>query len=103
MLFIITNKAMDHSEVINWGELMSITGEDISIIKELLDCFLTSIELDLSDLRLFLSRELRMEAEIKAHTIKGAAASIAANRVSFISFRKNKNNYKAKRESNYDI
>lgn len=76
---------MDNNEVIDWVELMSITGEDISIIKELLVCFLIAIDLDFSDLKLFLRRELRMEAEIKAHTIKGSAASIAAKKVSFIS------------------
>jgi HPt (histidine-containing phosphotransfer) domain-containing protein len=72
------------NEVIDWVELMSITGEDISITKELLECFLMSINLDFSDLRLFLRRELRMEAEMKAHTIKGAAASIAAKKVRFL-------------------
>jgi HPt (histidine-containing phosphotransfer) domain-containing protein len=71
------------NEVIDWVELMSITGEDISITKELLECFLISIDLDFSDLRLFLRRELRMEAEMKAHTIKGSAASIAAKKVRF--------------------
>lgn len=76
---------MQHSEVIDWVELMLITGEDISIVKELLECFLMSIDLDLADLRLFLRRELRMEAEMKAHTIKGSAASIAAKSVRFYS------------------
>jgi HPt (histidine-containing phosphotransfer) domain-containing protein len=76
---------MDNNEVINWVELMSITGEDISILKELLECFLMSIDLDLADLKLFISRELRMEAEIKAHSIKGAAGSIAAKKVRFYS------------------
>lgn len=80
-----TNTAMDDDEVIDWVELMSITGEDIFILKELLVCFLMSIDLDLSDLRLFLRRELRMEAEMQAHTIKGSAGSIAAKKVSFFS------------------
>jgi HPt (histidine-containing phosphotransfer) domain-containing protein len=82
-MFKLINTAMDN-EVIHWEELMSITGEDISIIKELLVCFVMSIDSDFSDLRLFLRRELRMEAEMKAHTIKGSAASIAAKKVSFL-------------------
>lgn len=80
---------MDNHQVIDWLELMSITGEDISITKELLESFLMSVELDLADLKLFLGRELRMEAEIRAHAIKGSAAAIAAKKVSFNQFRRN--------------
>jgi HPt (histidine-containing phosphotransfer) domain-containing protein len=75
-----------HLEVIDWEELALITGNDAEIIKELLNSFLMAIDLDLSDLRLFICRELRMEAELKAHAIKGAAASIAAKNVSGIAF-----------------
>ncbi len=43
--------------------------------------FMQQIPEDIANLKRFLARDLRMEAEVQAHTIKGAARSVAAKRV----------------------
>ena len=68
-------------EIIWVDELNDITGGDAEIAEEKLKSFVQQIPEDISNLKRFLARDLRMEAEVQAHTIKGAARSVAAKRV----------------------
>jgi hypothetical protein len=72
---------MSEEKLLDPVELESITGGDIKIKQELLSLFLNTIPYDVDTLQRYIKRELRMEAEIQAHTMKGVARSIAANKV----------------------
>jgi HPt (histidine-containing phosphotransfer) domain-containing protein len=71
----------DNLNLLDLEELDSITGGDGEIKEEIFKLFLDSISNDVYTLQLYIKRELRMEAEVQAHTMKGVARSIAAKKV----------------------
>eukprot|EP00029_Vermamoeba_vermiformis_P000573 TRINITY_DN1070_c0_g1_i1.p1 TRINITY_DN1070_c0_g1~~TRINITY_DN1070_c0_g1_i1.p1 ORF type:complete len:126 (+),score=29.26 TRINITY_DN1070_c0_g1_i1:201-578(+) len=73
-------------EIICIDELNDITGGDAEIAEEILKSFMQQIPEDIGTLKRFLARDLRMEAEVQAHTIKGAARSVAAKRLQTLAF-----------------
>jgi HPt (histidine-containing phosphotransfer) domain-containing protein len=72
---------MSEEKLIDMEELESITGGDQEIKQELFILFLYTIASDVDTLKRSIKRELRTEAEVQAHTMKGVAKSLAAKRV----------------------
>jgi HPt (histidine-containing phosphotransfer) domain-containing protein len=74
---------MPEEKLLDLHELDSITGGDEEIKQDILTSFLSTISNDVETLQRYIKRELRMEAEVHAHTMKGVARSISAKKVKF--------------------
>jgi HPt (histidine-containing phosphotransfer) domain-containing protein len=74
---------MSEEKLLDLDELDSITGGDEEIKQGILTSFLDTIYNDVETLQRYIKRELRMEAEVHAHTMKGVARSISAKKVKF--------------------
>lgn len=72
---------MSEEKLLDMDELVSITGGDEEIKQDILTSFLNTISNDVETLQRYIIRELRMEAEVHAHTMKGVARSVSAKKV----------------------